>query len=124
MHFNFVFVVCDHISGIRILPFLERLIKAREADGGLLSVFIVHELQHHLDVLGRAFVGGILSSPVDHYFGNVIHHLEVRFHFLVRGWVDVWLNHELVALFAALLTLCRKVERGWVELLDITRLAV
>jgi len=106
MHFNFVFVICDHISGIRILPFLERLIKAREADGGLLSVFIVYELQHHLDVLLRAFVRGVLSSPVDHYFGNVIHHLEVCFHFLVRGWVDVWLNHELVALFAALLTLC------------------
>lgn len=38
--------------------------------------------------------------------------------------VDIWLDQYFAAFFAALLSLCREIERSWVQILYKTRLSV
>ena len=71
-----------------------------------MSVFIINKLQHHFNILTHSLVGGVFACSINHALGDIVNHLEVGFHFLVGGWVDVGLDYKLVAVLATLLTLC------------------
>ena len=100
------------------------LSQLREVNGRLLGLLVVDELQHHLYFLKLALVRRILSCPINHYFGYEVDHLEVRLHLLIRCRIDIWLDHEFLAILAPLFPLRQEVERGRIKLLHISRLTV
>jgi hypothetical protein len=118
MLLDLVFIEHNNVSAlcVRIFSFLLKglLQKRREADAGLLSVLVVHELEHHFNVLAHSFVRSVLASAINHALWHVVNHLEICFHLLVGSWIHVWFYHELVALFATLFSLCMKVEWSWI----------
>jgi len=89
-----------------------------------LGLLVVDEFKHHFYFLKLAFVRSEFSSPIDHYFRHKVDHLEIRFHLLIRSWIDIWLDNELLAIFASLFPLREKMEWGWIKLFKISGLAV